>query len=326
MPRTTHVRLGTSYPHTRRVADVEALTDARTVTHTPSGTTITHGSQITQQNVGLAGVGLTTANLTAYTGPTTITADNTLIYRKRITQSEILVEANDVTFRECYFDRSAAVISADYAGPTSDGSGPNMIIEDCDFNLGGLYDVTEGGIIYCNFVARRNHMWGGRRGAYLQRHATLEYTLIRDLYQTPPASADAHMSPCRLGGYATFRYNNSTGRVIEDPPSGASASLTMYGEHGPVEHNLIEHNWFGWSSGSTSTYGGCESNKQWPHATYVTFNDNIYQRRDDANRSEKGPPWAGGYYFTAMSWEDNVGNVWTNNRYEDGLPVPPNGQ
>ena len=61
-------------------------------------------------------------------------------------------------------------------------------------------------------------------------------------------------------------------------------------------------------------YGG-SSRKPYPNAHHIVFVDNVFMRGQNGRCGIYGP---------VTSFDSNaVGNLWSNNLYDNGTPVPP---
>ncbi len=82
----------------------------------------------------------------------------------------------------------------------------------------------------------------------------------------------------------------------------------------PIDDVTIERNLFN-TSGSYCTYAGSVDGKPYPEGTNIRYRDNMF--------GTKYMPKCG-IYGPVVSWDDNAGNVWTGNIWQDGSgPVNP---
>jgi hypothetical protein len=100
------------------------------------------------------------------------------------------------------------------------------------------------------------------------------------------------------------------------PDAGCSAALTGYGDFDVVQNNTIDGNLFIAGSGGYCSYGGSSSGKPYSSGTKnIRFTNNVWQ---------KGSGGKCGFYGPITSFDSSrPGNVWTNNKYEDGTTVAP---
>jgi hypothetical protein len=111
----------------------------------------------------------------------------------------------------------------------------------------------------------------------------------------------------------------------DTPPSsedgGCSGDVNLFGDFGPISHVTIDQNYLGGSSGiSYCFYGGDSTTKPYPYGSYISFTNNIFQKAPTGHCGAYGPVDSFG-----TDAAHNPGNVWGNNKYDDGTPVSPNG-
>ena len=130
-----------------------------------------------------------------------------------------------------------------------------------------------------------------------------------------------HESGIRMEQNTTLVHNTiACDAPIVPPDAGCSAGLTGYGDFGPVQNNLIERNFFGATTGGYCTYGGSSQGKPYSSATnHITFKDNVWERGPrPGDHGEK----VCGYYGSNTSFDPSrPGNLWSNNRFDDGTTV-----
>jgi hypothetical protein len=273
--------------------------------HTPGGSDGMGGCWPGAHNTGVP----TGVTLTNYTGPCTITANNTVIDSKTI-NCVILIQASNVTIKNSRINGrvintsmnySFSLINTEVIGPQ--GSNPND-------------DYT--GVASHNFTMLRVEVTGGNRSVYCQNTCD-----VRDSYthgQNIVQDVRVHASGFRQSQNGTVVHNALTCDVADTPSGGGcSASLTGYGDFEPVKNNLLEKNLFVASTGGACAYGGSsgdDGSKPYGHlAESIRFVDNIFQR---------GPSGKCGYYFPITDFDSTrPGNVWSNNRFDNGVVVPP---
>jgi hypothetical protein len=142
------------------------------------------------------------------------------------------------------------------------------------------------------------------RGANLGESVRIEDSYLHDWTYVDGAHQTAIGS--NGGNGFTIVHNN-----LECRSDGCSAALSLYGDFGPIDNVTIERNLFN-TSGSYCTYAGStglESGKPYPHGTNIRYRDNMF--------GKKFMPQCG-IYGPVTSWENNAGNVWTGNAWQDG--------
>jgi len=88
---------------------------------------------------------------------------------------------------------------------------------------------------------------------------------------------------------------------------GASASVGLFADTGPVSNSTVDDNWI--AGGSYALYGGGSG------ATNIQVTNNVFSTQY----------WSGcGYYGPVAYWNaGGAGNVFSGNRFPDGTPVSP---
>ena len=148
------------------------------------------------------------------------------------------------------------------------------------------------------------------RGANLGENVHIEDSYLHDWTYVDGAHQTAIGSN---GGHNfTIVHNN-----VECRSDGCSAALSLYGDFAPINDVTIERNLFN-TNGSYCTYAGSTgvaSGKPYPHGTNIRYRNNLF--------GKKYMPQCG-IYGPVISWENNAGNVWTGNAWQDGSgPVDP---
>ena len=117
----------------------------------------------------------------------------------------------------------------------------------------------------------------------------------------------------------TLRHNY----VVCDQPvnsvgDGCTGDVNLIPNFAAINGALIEHNLLGANIGSSfCTYGGEKSTTPTPHSYKVVYRDNVFQRGPNGKCAAYGP-------LTDFNVA-NEGNQWTNNRWEDGILINPDG-
>ena len=244
--------------------------------------------------------------LTPYTGPCTITTDNTVIDSKTVdcSATELKIAANNVVIK-----------NSKIIGEVKNDEDAGFSFTITDVELDG--QSAETGIGAENFTATRVHVYNSRRSMYCYHNATIQYSYVHGNYTD--ATGTAHESGMRMSSGCTFRHNTITCDAPDVPPDGGcSAGLSGYGDFEVVQNNIIDNNYFpNTNTGGYCAYGGSASSKPFPDANNVKFTNNVWQRK------------AGGAYmcgaFGPITGFDSLrpGNIWTNNKWDDGVDVPP---
>ncbi len=273
--------------------------------HTPGGSDGMGGCWPGPNNTGVPA----NVTLTNYSDNCVITVANTVIDSKLI-NCVIQIQAPNVTIKNSKINgrvvnsstsNSFTIIDSEIIGPK--GANPND-----DYTVLGEY----------NFTVLRVEVTGGNRSIYC--HNTCN---VRDSYthgQNIVQDVRVHASGFRQSQNGTVIHNALTCDVADTPSGGGcSASLTGYGDFEPVKNNLLEKNLFVATTGGTCAYGGSSgddgSKPFGRQAENIRFIDNIFQR---------GPGGKCGYWFPISDFDSTrPGNVWSNNKFDNGVIVPP---
>jgi hypothetical protein len=241
--------------------------------------------------------------LTEYTGPCEIKTPGTVIEAKRVNCWPLQIDAADVVITDSVI--TGFVYSSD------DGSG-SFTIADSDVEMG---DYPGTGIGDVRFTATRVHVTGGKRSVSCFLDCTVEHSYVHGQFRDD--TGYYHESGIRMGSNAVIRGNTVACDAPDVPPDGGcSGALTGYGDFAVVQNNLVEGNLFLGGSGGFCTYGGSTANKPFSEGTRdIRFIDNVWQRGTTGRCGVWGP-------ITSFDTEA-PGNVWSNNRWEDGSPIAP---
>lgn len=251
--------------------------------------------------------------LTPYTGPMTITTDNTVIDGKMINGS-LGIRAANVTIRNSYL-----VGSVD----TGDiGTAPySLLIEDCE-----LYQPSQSGDLMwaVNITGRRLNMHGGRRLVNMFVNVTIEDSILWGV-ATSRATQD-HQSCARLGDGSVLRRCtlSADSDIVYDPSpihdnAGPSAVVTGYGDFATVQNCTVDGNYFFVTSGGYAIYAGYGLGKPFPNSNNMRFINNVFELNPFAELGRK----ATGFFGTITAWpgSNTAGNVLDNNIFTDGTAV-----
>ena len=271
--------------------------------HTPGGKDSWGGCWPGPNNTGVpAGT-----QLSAYTGPCTITVDGTVIDAKTVTCDLLIKAAN------AKITRSKIVGSV---GTDENSTGYSFSISDTEVDVGQRAGTGIGAV---NFTATRVHVYGGNRSINCWHDCTVTDSYVHGQFRDPTGTF--HESGMRMGQSAIFRHNAVICDAPDVPPDGGcSADLTGYGDFGPVQNNTIERNLFGATTGGYCTYGGSSLGKPYSgDANHIVFTGNVWQR--GTKPSDHGT-YVCGYYGSNTAFDPaRPGNVWSDNHYDDGSVV-----
>ena len=176
----------------------------------------------------------------------------------------------------------------------------------------------ETGLGGASFTATRVNIYNARRSAYCWKQVTIQDSYLHGNYTD--TTGTAHQSGLRMSANCIFRHNTITCDAPDVPPDGGcSAGLTGYGDFAAVENNTIENNYFpNTNRGGYCSYGGSSKDKPYSNATnHIKFIGNVWQRKSNGQKMC-------GVWGPITSFDSSKpGNVWDNNKWDDGSTVPP---
>lgn len=245
--------------------------------------------------------------LSAYSGPCVITVAGTVIDSKLVS-CDLRVNTTGVVIRNSRIMGNIA---------NNDGSGSSFSLTDSEVVVGTRTTETTG-IASENFTVLRVEVVGGNRGILCNSNCD-----IRDSYiHGTQVIEDWHASAVRMQSHVTLVHNTLVCDAPQVAPRGnglergsCSASLTGYGDWEPgVQDNLIQANYFPATKyAAYCAYGGSSANKPYTDAVRnVVFRDNVFAKAGSC-----------ALYGPIGDWDPSrPGNVWENNRYDDGTLIP----
>jgi hypothetical protein len=178
------------------------------------------------------------------------------------------------------------------------------------------------GIGDANFVATRVEVTGGSRSINCYLNCTVQNSYVHGQY-TDKRGID-HESGIRVGSNSVLRGNTIGCTASNVPPdAGCSAAITGYGDFAIVQDNTIDGNLILAGSGGYCVYGGSTAGKPFSEGVNnIKFTNNVWQRGKAMGDGNRG--YICGFWGPVTSFDSQApGNVWTNNLYDDGTPVPP---
>lgn len=181
--------------------------------------------------------------------------------------------------------------------PTIDNSGRTMIGE-------------------AGFTVLRSEITGGNRGIYCRKACTVQDSWIHGTKVT----GTLHASAIRVSQGATLTHNTIHCDVEDSGEAGCSANMTGYPDFESVKNNTVTNNLFKATPGGFCAYGGATNGKPFSgaadNATNIVFKDNVFERGNDSGKCG----WWGAITDFATG---RTGNVWTNNKWDDGAILTP---
>lgn len=304
-PATSTAASTTTPPSTTPATTTPATT---TIPPPPAGGTVVLGRSF--PNEATTGVPAGT-NLTPYTGPCTIQQAGYVIDSKTVTCDDLRIFAKNVIIKNSVINNR---VYADYNA--NEGS---FTITDSEVRIG---NQTGTGIGDAFFTAERVEVTGGSRSIACYAECTVRDSYVHGQWRDP--SGRDHESGIRVNTNSHLIHNTIICDAPNVPPdAGCSAAITGYPDFDPVQGNVIENNLIAATiEAGYCAYGGSTAGKPYSGQTKnITFKDNIFRRGDQPGQ---GGVKQCGFYGPITSFDSNApGNVWTNNLYDDGAPVPP---
>lgn len=277
------------------------------------------------------------SSLAAYTGSCTVTAPNTVIDSKVINCSPLIVgsSASGLIIKNSYvlggviqnsgsasFTIQDSIIDNAVSRPAcSSGTTCSAGKYACgDLNNG----TTECGVGYRNFTIIRSEVMHTNRGAYCETTCTIQDSYFHGTNLWPDKTDNVHASGVRNEQYLTLKHN-SLGCDYQGPflnnDIGCSADVSGYPDFAPITHDTIDSNLFLANNTGIGfcVYGGGTAGKPYSgnsaNATYVVFRNNVFQRGANGKCGAYGP---------VTDFESGrTGNLWSNNKWDNGATVNP---
>lgn len=242
--------------------------------------------------------------LTNYTGQCTITA-TTVIDSKNINCSGGIVVKGNLTIRN---SNVTGYIDGDYGFP--------LVIEDSYVNGG---NTSAPAIGYANLTIRRSEVVGGQHNILCSDNCIIEDNWLHNQYNQPGGSFhnNAYISN---GGNNQRIYHNSLycSPLDNGTGGGCTADASIFGDFAVMRNVTFDFNLFHAtpSGGICGTFGYNTAKPYGNNPANIVVTNNIFQR---------GPNNKCGVNAPVTSFLQANGNVWSNNKFEDGVDIPPAG-
>jgi hypothetical protein len=192
----------------------------------------------------------------------------------------------------------------------------SLTVSDSKFDAGDQLNFAGLGVY--NFTATRIEVIGGQHSTQCAANCTITDSFLHD--QRNPMPLTPHNNPfISNGGHDMILTHNTLWcePVVNANDGGCSSDLSLFGDFEIIDDVLVQRNLMV-SNGDNipyCTYGGSAIGKPFPAGTNIRYIDNIFQ---------KGTTGTCGVYGAATSFNGTyTGNVWTNNKYDDGTTVTP---
>lgn len=271
----------------------------------------------------------TGTQLTAYTGPCTITTANSVIDKKTVNCDVLDIQAqgikitNSLINGRVYVDdtRCATVSTTD--GTVTNAGTASFVITDSTVITN---DILNRALTYCNYTATRVNLSGGGSMAICD-NCTIQDSYLHDPQEDP--AGKAHNSTVRAGGKANIIHNTLWCNVKDikstdgsGDSSGCSANQTAYSHDATVAYyDTIKRNFYAAIPDGYCAYGGSTGGPGAGLVSNIKFIENVFQRgTNDAGWTP--PAYICGYYGPVTSLDLSIrGNEFTGNIWDNGKPA-----
>jgi hypothetical protein len=253
--------------------------------------------------------------LTNYTGSCSISTNGTVIDRK-IVNCDLDIRAKNVIIT------NSQINGAIYDNDAGEGV-YSFTITDSTVHTN---NVQLKGIVATDYTATRVDVSGGNSMAWCD-HCTMQDSYLHHPSEDPTGTA--HNSAIRMAAFATIKHNTmlctvkSYTRADGQDTSGCSADQTGYSHDGsPPFNSTVSRNLYMPPNDGVCAYGGSSGGAGAGQVHDIVFTDNIFKR--GTQPSQHGF-FVCGYYGAIADFDASLpGNIWTNNRFDDGT-TPANG-
>ncbi len=249
--------------------------------------------------------------LSPYTGPCRITTPGAVISAKVVECDELAILTTGVVIER-------SVINGRVYADENSSTPVGFTITRSKINA----PTGQTGLGAANYVADAVEVVGGNRSAYCYARCVINRSWLHAQYV--PSDSDQHASGYRFDHDAKLIDSRVSCDALDNAvEGGCSASVTGYPDWGPNHHVTIEGNWIESTPGHYCAYGSWEADKPGNddagHATYIAYRDNVFSR---------GPTGRCGFGGPITSWPPagREGNVWSGNRFDDGVVIPEPGR
>ncbi len=286
------------------------------------------GARPTKQQV-IAGAGPNNPAALRPSGSITVTQDGAVIENVDISNGKISVLANNVTVRNCKVRGSAGLNLIQLGDPGAKKYGfKNLKIEHCRVeSLGGDTIGGIGGNGSSNMTVRYTEILGVEAdGIKAESGSLYEYNYI---HMTKPAGSSAHLDGFQGSGDSnwTARYNFvnipvESGGNLAFFAQGWNGSVCIHVSNIEFSNNYLYGGNYGiqFAGGKDVEHGGCANERSYISNVRAFGNRFVRDADGKLNGSNIGYRW--GYCDTVTKTLPGAVTQFTDNRFEDGSPVP----
>lgn len=251
--------------------------------------------------------------LTTYTGSCTISAPNTTIDSKNVNclSSDLVIAAANVTIKNSKIS-GRVVLDNDNANVNS----WSLTVQDTEID-GGVQQLPALGT--ANLTVIRANVHGGETAIQCEEKSTT--CNVQDSYlhgQQLPVNAQWHLGGMLSDGggpiNVTHNFIVCDQPAVYNPDGGCTGDFNMIPNFATAHNVTATYNLFGSNiSSAYCTYGGDKPTSSYPHGNHIVYQNNIFQKGTNGLCAGYGP--VADFNFSG------TGNVWINNKYDDGTTV-----
>ncbi len=250
--------------------------------------------------------------LSAYTGPCQITTAGTVIDAKTA-NCDLDIRAANVTIKRSKVN-GLVILDTDLAG--SSAWSFTLVDSEVDASTQQRAAVSTG-----NMTVLRSNIHGGVTAAQCEEKSvscTITDSYLHGQYIKPNSNWHLGGFLSDGGGPITLRHNFVTcdQQAVYGSDGGCTGDINLIPNFGTAHNVTIDSNLLGANTHSAfCTYGGERSDGAYPHGNHIVYTNNIFQRGTNKLCAAYGAVNA----FNSSG----TGNVWTNNKWDDGTTLPP---
>jgi hypothetical protein len=261
----------------------------------------------TALNTGLAGVGVTEADLSPYVGPGGYDQGGPYVLEDLLIDSDIrLYNSVQMTIRRCKINGHVDIDSAN----------ASLLMEDTHVDATTWSNAAVG---FQNMTIRRCDIEGGITAVNASTNVVVEDSYLHGQYIRPVGEDHAGGFLCSGGGDISLFGNTIVCDVLDNGDGGGpSNNLNLFGDLAPLTNIVIEGNYFPVTAGGYSVSLGHNPGKPFgSDPSGIEFTDNVLARDPQTGK--------GGVFGTVTSFLAANGNVYSGNTWaDDGTAVPVN--
>lgn len=241
--------------------------------------------------------------LTAYTGPMHVTSDGAVIQNRRITGTLVIGAANVRISRSQVNGRIE-----------SDSNSHSVIIEDSEIIGDNSWTPAVG---YRNITMRGVEVTGSRVSVLCGSNCDIQDSLLHKQYMQPGSDWHVNGYVSNGGSNVLIKHNTLACDVADNSNGGGcTGPAASFGDFEILSKITYDNNLFLAGPGGYCLHAGYNPSKPYgSNPTQVVVTNNVFQRGSGGKCGYWGPVTS---FHTTGS-----GNVWSNNRFEDGQPINP---